>query len=231
MIIYQLNDHFALFLSLSSHFFWSSITIITFYTQSYRTSGVSGLINRNRKSSCYLTQEDYHQPYLSVIELMQMACNLKLKAGVEHEPVINEILRNLNLNHRRCNHAKQLSGGERRRLSIALELVANPTIFYLDEPTSGKLKNSNHRPPEWRTGHNNEMVLLMIWNSFNRSWWGDSRTMYSLATKFGQTKSNNCMHNSSAVGHNIRTVRPHFCAGTRSMRLPRWSKCDGAIPQ
>lgn len=103
----------------------------------YRTAGVTGNIIRNRKASCYLTQEDYHQPYLSVNELMKMACNLKLKSGVLHEPIINDILNNLNLNHRRGNRATQLSGGERRRLSIALELVANPTIFFLDEPTSG----------------------------------------------------------------------------------------------
>lgn len=102
-----------------------------------RTAGVTGQIHINKKTSCYLTQDDYHQPFLSLYELMKMACNLKLKSGTQHNPIITEILTNLNLNHRRTVRASHLSGGEKRRLSIALELVNNPTTFFLDEPTSG----------------------------------------------------------------------------------------------
>lgn len=113
----------------------SKIPISTFAPR--RNAGVSGHIHINKKTSCYLMQDDHHQPFLNLHELMTVACNLKLKSGIAHEPIITEILTNLNLNHRRRNHAADLSGGEKRRLSIALELVANPAIFFLDEPTSG----------------------------------------------------------------------------------------------
>lgn len=74
---------------------------------------------------------------------MMMACRLKLKNssnGLESfsfEDKVEEILNGLNLSHRRSSTAKTLSGGERKRLSIALELVTNPQIMFLDEPTSG----------------------------------------------------------------------------------------------
>lgn len=103
----------------------------------YRTSGVTGYKKINKQDSCYITQEDYHQNLLTVEELMHVACALKLKSKHSHKDIITEILTNLNLNHRRDVTADKLSGGERKRLSISLELVANPTQFFLDEPTSG----------------------------------------------------------------------------------------------
>ncbi|XP_014093388.1 ATP-binding cassette subfamily G member 4 isoform X1 [Bactrocera oleae] len=102
-----------------------------------RTSDVKGHIKIERKGSCYITQEDNHQTLLTVEELMTLSCNLKLPHCNRKAEIITEILENLHLNHRRNVYAEKLSGGERKRLSIALELVANPNIFFLDEPTSG----------------------------------------------------------------------------------------------
>ncbi|XP_053684808.1 ATP-binding cassette subfamily G member 4 [Sabethes cyaneus] len=103
----------------------------------YRKSGVEGAVHLNRKASCYITQEDHHQPLLTVEELMHIACQLKIKGKSNYDEIITQVLSDLNLNHRRNITADKLSGGERKRLSIALEMVANPSIFFLDEPTSG----------------------------------------------------------------------------------------------
>uniref|UniRef100_A0A1B0DPR0 Uncharacterized protein n=1 Tax=Phlebotomus papatasi TaxID=29031 RepID=A0A1B0DPR0_PHLPP len=103
----------------------------------FRSDGVKGAIKVNRKESCYITQDDLHQPLLTVEEIMNVACELKIKNPVNKRSLIDDILNSLNLSAKRANTAKQLSGGEKRRLSIALELVANPSVLFLDEPTSG----------------------------------------------------------------------------------------------
>ncbi|KAM3966141.1 ATP-binding cassette sub-family G member 1 [Aphomia sociella] len=110
----------------------------------YRSAGVTGdlLVNgqpRNehqfQRSSCYITQEDLLQPLLTVRETMDVAAKLKIpKGGKVHS---EEILHELGLLEHQHTKTDRLSGGQKKRLSIALELVNNPPVFFLDEPTSG----------------------------------------------------------------------------------------------
>lgn len=80
------------------------------------------------------------QPLLSVIENMRYAADLKLDEdtpGYEKEEIIELILTNLGLYESQNTRAARLSGGQKKRLSIALELISNPMVMFLDEPTTG----------------------------------------------------------------------------------------------
>ncbi|PNF38654.1 ATP-binding cassette sub-family G member 1 [Cryptotermes secundus] len=115
----------------------------------YRITGVTGSVildgeERNmdafRRLSCYITQDDRLQPLLTVRENMQIAADLKLQGDVsrrEKNNIIEEILSTLRLSEHGNTRTGRLSGGQRKRLSIALELITNPLIFFLDEPTTG----------------------------------------------------------------------------------------------
>lgn len=115
----------------------------------YKWSGVEGSITMNghernlsafRKLSCYIMQDNQLHANLTVAEAMKVASNLKLGAHVskaEKEEVIQEILETLGLSEHVHTMTSNLSGGQKKRLSIALELVNNPPIMFFDEPTSG----------------------------------------------------------------------------------------------
>lgn len=115
----------------------------------YRTSGASGLISTNgeprnlknfRKLSRYIMQEDLLQPYITVLEAMSLAADLKLGSEVNKETkaiLVEEIISLLRLNKAKNTSTERLSGGEKKRLSVALELVNNPPVVFLDEPTTG----------------------------------------------------------------------------------------------
>ena len=74
------------------------------------------------------------------IRALYFAAKLRLPSDFSEEQIeqrIGEVLDDVELTQRRDLLVKSLSGGQRKRVSIAMELLANPSVFFLDEPTSG----------------------------------------------------------------------------------------------
>jgi len=88
----------------------------------------------------YVPQDDIVHKDLTVERALYYAARMRLPSDFTHEQInqrINEVLEDVEMTRRRNLLIKKLSGGQRKRVSIALELLANPGIFFLDEPTSG----------------------------------------------------------------------------------------------
>jgi ABC-type multidrug transport system ATPase subunit/pSer/pThr/pTyr-binding forkhead associated (FHA) protein len=88
----------------------------------------------------YVPQDDIVHRTLSVERALYYAAKLRLPNDFTEEQIwqrIAEVLEDVELTERRKLLIKKLSGGQRKRVSIAMELLGNPGVFFLDEPTSG----------------------------------------------------------------------------------------------
>lgn len=113
----------------------------------FKRSGVSGSLRINgklvtsndvRKVSSYVMQETKLHRHLTVLETMMFAVNFKSKCDQNKRiERVKEVLFSLGLEEKISRMVKHLSGGEQKRLTIALELVDDPSILFLDEPTTG----------------------------------------------------------------------------------------------
>ncbi|KAK2611957.1 hypothetical protein QQS21_002063 [Conoideocrella luteorostrata] len=90
----------------------------------------------------YVMQQDILLPTLTVRETLRYSAALRLPLTTSLETrhqVVEEVIRELGL--KECADTRigntGCSGGERRRVSIGVQLLANPSVLFLDEPTTG----------------------------------------------------------------------------------------------
>ncbi len=98
-----------------------------------------------RGSIGYVPQDDIVHPELTVFEAVRYSARFRLPpdySDTEIDQRVDQTLKELGLEGVRNlqigkPEKKILSGGQRKRVNIALELVTDPVILFLDEPTSG----------------------------------------------------------------------------------------------
>jgi ATP-binding cassette subfamily G (WHITE) protein 2 len=99
----------------------------------------------------YVVQNDILSETLTVKENLMFSANLRLSRNIPSKAkidIVNLVISQLGLE--KCADSKigtqsnrRVSGGERKRTNIGMELVLSPTVLLLDEPTSGKFISSS----------------------------------------------------------------------------------------
>lgn len=104
----------------------------------------NGHASQAKNNAAYVMQDDVLQPTLTVRETLQYAAELRLPGlnSQERRNAVEETILQLGL--KSCadtrigdTEHKGCSGGEKRRTSIGQQLLSNPSVLFLDEPTTG----------------------------------------------------------------------------------------------
>ncbi|KAG0611088.1 hypothetical protein M758_7G114400 [Ceratodon purpureus] len=98
-----------------------------------------------KKMSGYVMQDDLLNAHLTVEETLKYTTRLKLEPSLTEEEVysrVNHIIKQMGLDHVRDTvigspDKRGISGGERKRVCVGMELLTHPELLFLDEPTSG----------------------------------------------------------------------------------------------
>ncbi|XP_017287221.1 ATP-binding cassette sub-family G member 8 [Kryptolebias marmoratus] len=125
-----------------------------------------------KKSIAHVRQDDRLLPHLTVRETLSFVAQLRLPTyftQAQRDKRVDDVIAELRL--RQCahtrvgnDHVRGVSGGERRRVSIAVQLLWNPGILILDEPTSGLDSFTAHNLVITlsRLAKGNRLVLLSV---------------------------------------------------------------------
>lgn len=88
----------------------------------------------------FVPQKDIMQQGLTLGDMLQYAAQLRLQDDIstaERNARVDYVMNELSIAYAKNTPLDKVSGGQRKRASIAIEMLSDPDLFFLDEPTSG----------------------------------------------------------------------------------------------
>ena len=101
-----------------------------------------------RSAIGYLPQDDTLHRTLTVRECLTYSAKLRLPADFSDAEIarrVQDVIDTLHLTERGDKSVKLLSGGQRKRVSLGLELLSKPSVLFVDEPTAGQDPKNEQR--------------------------------------------------------------------------------------
>jgi ABC-2 type transport system ATP-binding protein len=99
---------------------------------------------------------------MTVWEILEFHGRLYNMSREDRRKRIDELLRLVQLDAKRDERTKNLSGGMKRRLEIARGLMTRPKVLFLDEPTLGLDPQTRMRMWDYIKGVNNEGTTIFL---------------------------------------------------------------------
>lgn len=120
---------------------------------------------------------------------------------------VNKLIRDVNLEEKRDEYSKNLSGGQKRRLSVAMAFSGKSQVILLDEPTSGMDTSARRYIWEMLKSYRTGRVILLTTHFMDEADYLGDRIAIMAGGKLVALGSNVYLKNKFGVGYNISFVK------------------------
>lgn len=114
-------------------------------------------------------QHDILFDLLTVYEHLDIYCDFKGVDPAEKDDKIQRIMKDVGVELHANTMAKDLSGGSKRKLSVALALVADSRLVLLDEPTSGMDLTARRRLWDMLKDYKQDRIIILTTHNMDEA--------------------------------------------------------------
>lgn len=127
--------------------------------------------------------------------------------GEELDDEVNKLISDVNLYEKRDEYSKNLSGGQKRRLSVAMAFAGRSKVIILDEPTSGMDTSARRYIWELLKSYKSNRIILMTTHFMDEADYLGDRVGIMAGGRLICCGSGHYLKNKFGVGYNITFVK------------------------